>query len=97
MTEVWRTLKPGDRIRLLRVPDSDLRQREQELLTGAEMAGWTADTLERIISLDPVVAIDHVDEYGMPWFEYELVGEDGRVDYHSLGISEDESWERVDP
>lgn len=96
MTEAWRTLKPGDRIRLLRVPDSDLRQREQELLSGAEMAGWTADTLERIIALDPVVTINHVDEYGMPWFEYELVGAGGRVDYHSLGISEDESWEYID-
>lgn len=96
MTQTWRTLKPGDRIRLLCVPDSDLRQREQELLNGAEMAGWTADTLERIIALDPVVTINHVDEYGMPWFEYQLTGDGGRVDYHSLGITEDESWEYVD-
>jgi hypothetical protein len=97
MTESWRTLKPGDRIRLLRVPDSDLRQREQELLSSAEMAGLTADTLERIIALDPIVTINHVDEFGMPWFDYELIGEGNRIDYHSLGISEDESWERVAP
>ena len=97
MCENWRTLKPGERIRLLCVPVSDLRQRERELQDGAEMAGWTADTLERILSIDPVVTIDHVDEYGMPWFEYELVGNDGRIEYHSLGIAEDESWERVTP
>lgn len=95
MSENWRTLKPGECIRLLCVPESDLRQRERELRDGAEMAGWTADTLERILSLDPVVTIDHVDEYGMPWFAYELVGDDGRIEYHSLGIAEDESWERV--
>jgi hypothetical protein len=96
MSENWRTLKPGDRIRLLCVPESDLRQRERELQDGAEMAGWTADTLERILSIDPVVTIDHVDEFGMPWFRYELVGDEGRIEYHSLGITEDESWERID-
>jgi hypothetical protein len=95
MSEKWRTLKAGDRIRLICVPESDLQQRERELQDGAEMAGWTADTLERILNLDPAVTIDRVDEQGMPWFEYELVGEDGRIEYHSLGIAEDESWERL--
>lgn len=97
MSENWRTLKPGDRIRLVCVPESDLQQRKRELRDGAEMAGWTADTLERILNLDPVVTIDRVDEYGMPWFEYELVGDDGRTEYHSLGITEDESWQRLNP
>lgn len=95
MSENWRTLKPGEHIRLLCVPESDLQQRERELQVGAEMAGWTADTLERILSLDPAVTINCVDEYGMPWFEYELVGDDGWIEYHSIGIAEDESWERV--
>ncbi|MBA4105314.1 MAG: hypothetical protein C0485_06115 [Pirellula sp.] len=72
-----------------------MRQRERELQDGAEMAGWTADTLERILSIDPVVTIDHVDEYGMPWFRYELIGAEGVVEHHSLAIYDDESWERV--
>jgi hypothetical protein len=59
------------------------------------MAGWTADTIERILALDPVVVIDHVDEYGAPWFNYELVGPDGRPEHHSLTICENESWELV--
>jgi hypothetical protein len=96
MSENWRTLRAGDRVRLLRVPDADLRQRQEELSRGAEMAGWTADTLERILALDPVVTITRVDEYGMPWFDYELVSADGRIEQHSLGIAEDESWERVE-
>jgi hypothetical protein len=48
-------LRVGDRIRLLAVPECDLRQREREIATNAEMAGWTADTIERIIAFDPVV------------------------------------------
>lgn len=95
MGDDWRALKPGDRIRLLSVPESDLKQREEEIRRGIEMAGWTADTLERILALDPVVTIDRVDEYGMPWFDYELKTADGEPEYHSLGIAENESWERA--
>ncbi len=86
-------LKVGDRIRLLRVPDADLAQRERELAAGAEMAGWTADTIERIIELEPVVVIDQIDEYGSPWFDVELPAPDGTIQCHSLMIMEDESWE----
>ena len=85
-------LKIGDRIRLLRVPALDLEQRERELREGREDAGWTADTIERILAQDPVVTISRIDEYGMPWFEYQLKGPGGRVEDHALAIMEDESW-----
>jgi hypothetical protein len=85
-------LKIGDRIRLLRVPEGDAEQRERELREGSEDAGWTADTIERIIAQDPVVTISSIDEHGMPWFEYELTSASGEREYHSLAIVEDESW-----
>lgn len=85
-------LRVGKRIRLLSVPAADLAQRIRELAESAEMAGWTADTIERIIELDPIVTIDRVDEFGSPWFEVELTDADGTVHYHSLAITEDESW-----
>jgi hypothetical protein len=85
-------LKIGDRIRLLRVPEGDAEQRERELREGSEDAGWTADTIERIIAQDPVVTISSIDEHGMPWFEYELTSASGEIEYHSLAIVEDESW-----
>lgn len=85
-------LKIGDRIRLLRVPQGDVEQRERELCEGADDAGWTADTIERIIAHDPVVTISSIDEYGLPWFEYELKSAEGETEYHSLAIMEDESW-----
>lgn len=96
MGDSWRNLRVGNRVRLLRVPESDLRQRERELRNGAEMAGWTADTLERILALDPIVTIDEVDEYGAPWFHVELAAADGSTEYHALAITEDESWELSD-
>ena len=83
-------LRVGDRIRLLAVPACDLAQREREIASAAEMAGWTADTIERIIASNPVVTID---EYGAPWFDVELVGVEG-VEHHSLTILDDDSWER---
>jgi hypothetical protein len=96
MAERWRQLRVGDRVRLLRVPAADLRQREQELRDGAEMAGLTADTLERIIAIDPLVTISEVDKYGAPWFRYELTAADGTIEHHELAITEDESWEPLD-
>jgi hypothetical protein len=85
-------LKIGDRIRLLRVPRGDVEQRERELREGAEDAGWTADTIERIIAQDPVVTISSIDEYGLPWFEYQLKSATGEIEEHSLAVMEDESW-----
>lgn len=91
----WKSLKAGDRIRLLRVPGADARQREQELRNGAQLAGWTADTIERIIASNPIVIIDRVDEFGAPWFERELPASDSEIEYHSLTITVDDSWEFV--
>lgn len=85
-------LKIGDRIRLLRVPQLDLEQRERELRDKVEHAGWTANTIERIIAQDPVVTISEIDEFGSPWFEYWLKDDDGEIEHHSLAMMEDESW-----
>jgi hypothetical protein len=95
MSNDWHTLKAGDKVRLVCVAQADLDQREREVRDGGEMAGWTADTLERILSIDPIVIIASVDEYGAPWFRYELMGPDGSMEYHSLTITENESWERI--
>src|SRR5947209_17302551 len=87
------TLKIGDRVRLLCVPSHDLEQRERERARGDEDAGWTADTIEQILALDPVVTIDFIDEYGQPWFPYDLTDDDGYVHEHHIALMEDESWE----
>lgn len=89
------TLRIGDRIRLLRVPQGDVEQRVREIARGCEDAGWTADTIERITRImaqDPVVTISSIDEHGLRWFEVELISAGGRVEHHALAIVDDESW-----
>jgi hypothetical protein len=88
-------LKVGDRIRLLCVPAADLKQRERELRECAGYAGWTADTIERILRQDPFVRIDRIDEYGQPWFNYTLVDRDGVAEEHTLVVIDDDSWTRA--
>lgn len=88
-------LKAGDRIRLLSVPMCDLDQREREIAENLVDAGWTANTIERIIQADPVVTINRVDEYCAPWFDVEITESDG-VHYHSLTILDDDSWRYMD-
>ena len=90
-----KTLAPGDRIRILSIPEADLRQREREIATSAEAAGWTADTIERIIDQTPIVRVERVDDNGCVWCEAELIGPDGDTEYHSLIVYHDDTWEHV--
>jgi hypothetical protein len=86
-------LRVGDRIRLLSVPDLDLQQRQRELQQGLHDAGWTADTIERIMTVSPEVTISEVDEYDSPWYEAQLLDDQGKIEYHFLAVLDDESWE----
>jgi hypothetical protein len=90
------TLRVGDRIRILRVPEGDLRQRENELASGSEMAGWTADSIERIIAQTPIVQIYRIDEDGCVWYEATITGPEGREEEHSLIVYDDDTWEPVE-
>ena len=92
-----KTLRVGDRIRILRVPDADLRQRENEIAADAEMAGWTANSIERIIAQTPIVRICRIDEdeYACVWYETSIIGPDGTEEEHTLIVYDDDTWESV--
>ena len=90
-----KNLHVGDRIRILSVPDADLKQREDEIARGAEMAGHTADTIDRIIAENPIVEIWQIDEFGYPWYEVSLISYDGEPDVHTLMVYDDGTWEMV--
>lgn len=92
-----RTLQVGDRIRILRVPATDLRQREREQTEGSELPGWTADSIERIIDQSPIVSICRVDKWGCVWYDASTISPDGTEVYHSLIVYDDDTWERVEP
>ena len=55
--------------------------------------GSTADAIEKIISSDPIVIIDRVDELCAPWYSRMLIEDDGNEYHHSLTITDDDSWE----
>ncbi len=86
----------GDRIRILRVPEDDLRRRVQDIETGSALPGITADSIERIIHQAPVVPICRVDEDGYVWYETTIIGADGIEEQHSLIVYDDETWEEID-
>ena len=90
-----KTLQIGDQIRILRVPENDLLQRANEIASGTEMAGWTADSIGRIIAQTPVVPISQIDEFGCVWYETTIFGPDGKEESHSLIVYEDDTWERI--
>lgn len=91
-----KTLKIGDRIRILRVPTADLQQRERELAEGTQMPGWTADSIEGVIEQSPVVSISRIDVYGCVWYDASIIGPDGIEEQHSLIVYDDDTWERLD-
>ncbi len=71
------TLQIGDWIRILRVPAADLRQRDREIASNTEMAGWTADSIKRIIEQTPVVEISRIDEDECVWYDATVLGPNG--------------------
>ena len=91
-----KTLKIGDRIRILRVPENDLLQRERELAERTEMAGWTADSIERIIQQTPFVIISRIHEDGCVWYKTSIIGPNGQPEEHSLIVYDDDTWEHCD-
>jgi hypothetical protein len=90
------TLQIGDHIRILGVPEADLRQRKNEIASNAEMPGWTADSIERIIAQSPVVQVSRIDDDGCVWYDTSILGPDGTEEEHTLLIYHDDTWEIVD-
>lgn len=89
-------LRVGDLVRILRVPDADLEQRDREIARGAEAGGHTADTIERVIAQKPIVRIWQIDEHGNPWYEVSLIAENGEHVDHFVAIYDDGTWERIE-
>jgi hypothetical protein len=92
----WRTLKVGDRIRLLGVPAADQRQRDEEVALGSEDAGYTADIIARIVAQSPLVTIAQIDEFGQPWYRADVRLDDGTTEEHWMAVCHDDAWELAD-
>ena len=86
MTENWRNLKVGDRVRIVRLPT-------EFSSPGYQVHDDTVALYQHLIDQGCVLTIDEVDDSGRPRVEYEWVKPEG-VEYHGLLINDD-SWERA--
>ena len=94
MSEPWRELRVGDRIRIVRLP-------------GREVLGYvlhpeTRQLYERLVATRKVLRIREIDEDGLPWikcrFEIRCRSKDAdrscQWEHHFLAVNDD-SWEWV--
>ncbi len=85
-------LKVWDRILLTKIPKSDIKDYEKNH-PNLDMDDFsTADILDKIIKNNPVVMIDNIDEYWIPWFNANIKT-NWEIQYHTLAIIDDDSWE----
>ncbi len=86
MTELWRTLQIGDRVRFLRLPEG---------VTNEE----TCAVYEALIATGAILAVEEIDNFGHPWTESFEIDATGTITTgsgigHTLALN-DESWEIV--
>jgi hypothetical protein len=83
-----KTLKVGDKVRVIAVPASDLREYER--------SGYGADVIKVLKwMVGKTFKIVTVDEYH-PWIDYEMPVENGKVQEGIMALMDADSWERVD-
>ena len=89
----YKTLKPGDRIGIIAIPKPDLEQMAQRMREGKPDAQATVRILQRLRDRKKILRIDHIDEYGYPWFDVEFRNKKGTWEHHSLAVMDNASWD----
>ncbi len=87
------TLRIGDSIRLLSVPEHDLALRKDKAAAGEDTFETTATAIERIIAKNPIVTVTQVDEFGGVWYEAERTDSEGQIEHHYVMLYDDDTWE----
>jgi hypothetical protein len=94
MTEInepWRGLKPGDKVRIVRMPSAFL-------LPGASPPLETFAVFQALVAARAVLTIDFINDYGDPWTEGFDIDDEGRITPcatgHTVALNDD-SWERA--
>ena len=87
MTDDWRNLRVGDRIRIVRMP-SDFSK------PGYYVHPSTRRLYKKLIARRRSVRVYEIDEYGGPWISCRFRDRNGDWEYHALCV-DDDSWVRV--
>ncbi len=87
MTESWRDLRVGDRIRIVRLPTEWNRK-------GYYVPPSTRRLYLQLIRRRRSVRVNRIDESALPWIACKFRSKDGSWQHHFLAVNDD-SWVRV--
>jgi hypothetical protein len=88
MTEDWRKLRVGDRIRIVRMPS-------YEALEGNTLHRDTRRLYRMLIARNRPLRVYEIDaRWRLPWIKCKFRMKTGRWEYHYLAVNDD-SWVRV--
>lgn len=79
-SEVWRSLRVGDRVRLVEYPPEFLE-------AGFTIHRETVRVYKRILKRRRSLRVFQIDEFGHPWVECRFRRADGTIEYHKLAFN----------
>ena len=85
----WKTLRVGDRIRIIAVPLTDQKHFDDS------GDNETYQVLRQLVDTRSVCTIEFIDSTGYPWITCHFRNPCGELEEHGLAIWDNESWEMV--
>jgi hypothetical protein len=82
-----RDLNAGDRVRLTCFP--------REYLPRHTLHADTRRLYKYLLKRKRPVAVEKIDEWGLPWIRCQLRGRNGRMEHHGLLIGTESEWVKV--
>jgi hypothetical protein len=79
---LWRTLKVGDKIRLVEYPPEFLQP-------GYVIFPETVCVYKKLLKRKSPLVVREIDEYGLPWVHCRFRQRNGRYEWHSLAVNHD--------
>ncbi len=80
--ELWRSLRVGDRIRLVEYPPEFLQP-------GYCIHPDTVRVYKKLLKRKTSLRVYEIDEYDSPWIACRFRGRDGRYEWHTLRVDHD--------
>lgn len=77
--QLWRTLKVGDRVRLVRIPT--------EFLDWTALLPETKRAYRYLARRRRPLVVWMIDEYGFPWVAFRMRGRSGRTEHHAMAFN----------
>ena len=81
MDDLWRSLRIGDRVRIVSIP---------HCFAGASttyhLDGETRELYEHLVAENAVLTVNEIDDWEVPWIDYSWV-RNGIEELHSLGLN----------